>query len=252
MANDKGKAARLPQVERMKSEGYTNEQIADKLKVTSRTIANDVAELRSKGFIKESRKELPQSQEGRDMLVEENVKTLDTVRWLITEGRTLLHNIQEFMGLSNHAPCEACGCKGRYLNAQDFMAASKIMDSLTNSLTLLAKVLGEITDSPVVNVLQMDSDVTLLLRSIMRGDQTVVEQLNGIDKALELLAREEPSVQPHVAEIRSKILAMGEQPLGRYVYQELTGQSQRRANRLPNYQALLEEATIEGEFTEVD
>lgn len=251
MANDKGKAARLPQVERMKSEGYTNEQIADKLKVTSRTIANDLSELKRKGFIKESRRELPQSQEGRDMLVEQNVKTLDTVRWLINEGRQLQGDIREYMKL-DHEPCDCCGCRGRSLNAQDFMAASKIMDSLTNSLTLLAKVLGEITDSPVVNVLQMDSDVTLLLRSIMRGDQAVVEQLNGIDRALEVLAREEPSVQPHVAEIRSKILAMGEQPLGRHVYQELTGQSQRRANRLPNYQALLEEATVEGEFKEVD
>jgi DNA-binding Lrp family transcriptional regulator len=255
--SSEAKEARLPLVERMKSDGFSIDEIAAQLKVSPSSIDADMRELRKRGHIKAARAQLPHSQEGRDSLFTAAIRTTDTIRWLITEGRTLLQDVREYMGL-NHAPCEACGCKGRYNNAQDFMAASKIMDSLTNSLTLLAKVLGEITDSPIVNINQIDQDATLFLSAIARGDQRVFEQIQIVDRQLELLGKEEPQFLPHVNSMRVRLSDIGKQPIGRYVYQELTGASARRQERLDSFPAIREQAllpspdAIEGEFEEVE
>lgn len=251
------KEARLVQVEKMREDGVTLEDIAKKIGVTSRTVSFDITELKKRGRIKDARKEMPKTQEGRDVLISQNVKTLDTVRWLINEGTQMLDYIKEWMGVDEHNKCDKCGCIGRHKSAQDFMAMAKIMDSLTNSLTLLAKVLGEITDSPIINVLQADADVTMIMSSIARGDEYIGRELQQMDTQLEYLSSQVGGMfAPHIKAIRERISLLVNKPVGRQLHSELAA-SKRRQERIGGYQTMREQAlldgpVIEGDFREVE
>lgn len=253
--SSEAKEKRLPVVERMLEDNVSPEEIAKAVGTTSRTIYNDIAALKAKGHIKDLRREMPKTQEGRDTLIVENVKTLDTVRWLINEGTSMLEFLKEWMGVPEHDKCKVCGCLGRHKSAQDFMAVAKVMDSLTNSLTLLAKVLGEITDSPIINVLQADQDVNNILAIVVRGDELIAAQLTSMDKELVYIGEQVPMFRPHVERLRERISTIVAQPVSRHLHQELTA-SARRAQRLGGYQSAREQAllgggSIEGEYREV-
>jgi transcriptional regulator with XRE-family HTH domain len=212
----KTKKARLLDVERLRTlPGMTQKQMASELGVTERQIKRDVAELNAQGKL--AKKDIPFSapvialdDAKRDAAIEQHESTMTQIRWAIKELMTGAEKI-------NTAVLQAVD--NGELDGVLLSSWAKMYDSLTNQLTLKARVAGEWTDAPQLSIIQIDRDV---------------EDTIGI--------LTEYSNCPHCD---------GELDVGRYLYNRLIGKYPRRRGRFHEFHILTQQID-KGELTAQD
>ena len=201
------KDARLAKVDKLRANGASIKQMAESLGVTERTIKRDMAELRSEGKL--LKREIPKVPAMRDAVLDRHLDTIDEAQWAVLKLRSFIEKVEEEI----NKKVELGELDGVLLSSY-----AKTFDSYTNQLTLIAKMLGLITDAPQLSVAVIDNDVADTVAFLRQhsnckhcGEDT------GIAQAL---------------------------------YNHLIANSERRARRMPEL-AMLGEPVVEAEFREV-
>jgi hypothetical protein len=216
------KKARQHEVDRLRQvPGTTQEDIARQLHVDVRTIKRDYSELDAQGK-KAKRQLVLQDDRLRDAALDTHETTMAEIRWAIKQLRDGVEAV-------NDAVMEKV--QDGTIDGVLLSSWAKMYDSLTNQLTLKAKVAGEITDAPQLSIVQIDTDVqdTIALVQEFSHCPNCGHELN----------------------------------VGRFLYNRLLGKYPRRRGRWPEYYQLLQmidsgqvtaeqaDDAIEGDFREV-
>lgn len=226
MAPGSSKNARLLMIDKLRA-NHTHEEIAAAVGVSVRQVARDIAELRSddkltKREVMTNRAENPAY---RDAVFDATLNTQAEIQWAIRRIKERLVKLEEkFDAAGVEMPeDDGEGKRGRGrpmpppgLDGVLIGSLFKGYDSLTNQLMLLAKLLGQISDAPQLAIMQIDSDMQMIL-------ETLIEN--------------------------------GDTGPARRLYNAIIAKSERRARRLPEFPGLLDrivptDDAVDGEFSE--
>jgi predicted transcriptional regulator len=169
------KADRQKHVERLLgTSGKSYEEIAAELGVDKKTIYRDAKEMKAAGKV--LKKQIPQSQQMRDEVFDRAVSTHDMIQWAARDAQEMLIMLRTEIEGGGEA-CDACGRKRKDLSDMKTQNYFRGMDTLVKQLELLAKLLGQISDTPQLAIFQIDADVQLILQAIAKFDEGIARQL---------------------------------------------------------------------------
>jgi hypothetical protein len=186
-------------VYRLKEKGMTHEAIAAELGCSPKSVQRANKRNEDKGRL--LKRQIPTSQEKRDEIFEEHLDTFMVMRAAIRRTERLQEALEAEMGFTGSEPCECCGrWPLKATDALKWQAAFKGGESLNAQVTTLAKMLGQLSDTAIIMINQIDEDSMLIM-----------EELAKLDK-----------------------------PAAHAIYNRLIERSQRRRHRLPDFTDVIE------------
>jgi len=216
---------RLGMIEEMIGKGMTYPQIAEELGISSKTVFRYKEQLERLGRLTKKMIE-PASdvaQDKRDAAFEKAMDTFDVIKRAIRRTEFLQNALQAEIGFhgdwehdEHFGRCRECGrLPLKTGDPLKWNAAFKGGETLNAQITTLMKALGQLSDTQVIMVQQLDSDAMIIIEEIARVSQLLDggEPVSG-KQALEMVARG--------------------------LYERLISGSRRRKERMPEYMDIVE------------
>jgi hypothetical protein len=227
-------------IERLKIEypGITQKELAEKLGVDERTIRRDQVERKEdKKLIKS---EIALNPHARNTIIDKTLDTYGLIQNNILKTQAATDRLDDILSDENLL-CSACQRKLDPTNSDRYANLFKGREVLTRQAELLAKMYGQISDSPVILALKSDEDHERIIRHLNRLPEFGRKALEELEPDMIALGLDEEAL----VKVRALFNKLGP-GIARELYYEMNRDDERRRRRMPEFTEI-----VQGEYREL-